>query len=253
MKPCGSSTMTNAIPRSARKRIVRSAFFSLSQDPLRNSTAHCQPSSRSTASSIVARFSDDGKTQRGYWSRIEPSWPRSASGARPVAEHRPDGVLELGRAGPWRRSAAWPGASSGSSSRITFGQPLRLGALAGHQGVGLDVEREVGRRPVDPQLGRSAAPAARSTSRRPRRAGTSRRSSGAAPRRCRRRAGRTRPARSSSGRSTTPCRSGPCRHRATSMGSAAAAATSRRAGVRRVGARVVAGRHPRHGSRYPCH
>ena len=83
LKPCGSSTMTNAMPRSARKRIVRSAFFSLSHDPLRNSTARRQPSSRSTASSIAARFSDDGKTQRGYWRRIDPSWPRSASGARP--------------------------------------------------------------------------------------------------------------------------------------------------------------------------
>ena len=83
LKPCGSSTITNAILRSVRKRSVRSAFFSLSQEAFRNSTAGVIPSSRSTASSIAARFSEDGKNQRGYWSRIEPSWPASRSGSRP--------------------------------------------------------------------------------------------------------------------------------------------------------------------------
>ena len=62
-------------------------FFSLNQLALRNSTAGVIPTPRrrSTDSSIVARFSDEVKNQRGYWSRIEPSWPASASGSRPSA------------------------------------------------------------------------------------------------------------------------------------------------------------------------
>ena len=58
-------------------------FFSLNQLALRNSTAPTRPASRSrpVASSIVARFSELVKNQRGYWSRIEPSWPASASGS----------------------------------------------------------------------------------------------------------------------------------------------------------------------------
>jgi hypothetical protein len=75
--------MTNGMFRSARKRVVRSTFFSLSHEPLRNSTATVQPFSRSAASSISARFSFEGNTHLGYCSRIEPSWLRSASGASP--------------------------------------------------------------------------------------------------------------------------------------------------------------------------
>ena len=64
-------------------------FLSLNQDALRNSTAGVIPTSRNRAtdSSIVSRFSDEVKNQRGYWSRIEPSWPASCSGSRPSANH----------------------------------------------------------------------------------------------------------------------------------------------------------------------
>ena len=97
LKPCGSSTMTNAMFRSVRKRSVRSAFFSLSHEPLRNSTAGVMPSRRSTASSIVARFSDEGKNQRGNWSRIEPELAGLAQRLEAVAERAPDGVEQLRR------------------------------------------------------------------------------------------------------------------------------------------------------------
>ena len=82
LKPCGSSTITNGIDRSERNARVRSRFFSLSHEAFRNSTATRQPASRSTASLIRARFSLEGKTHFGYWRRIEPSCPRSSSGAR---------------------------------------------------------------------------------------------------------------------------------------------------------------------------
>ena len=138
--------------RSTRNRVVRSAFFSFSHEPLRNSTATFQPSSRSTASSIRARFSFEGKTHFGYWSRIEPSWPRSARGARPVAEHPPDLVVELGRqvlgVDPALRLLLL---RQRLADRLR--EALRLRALAGHQRVGLDVEREVRWRPVHPELG----------------------------------------------------------------------------------------------------
>ena len=112
--------------------------------------------SRSTASSMVSRFSDEVKNQRGYWSRIEPELAGLGERLEPVGEPRPDVVLERRRAGPWRRSALFSATSPGRASRRSFGQPLRLGRLTGHQRVGLDVEREVGRRALDPQLRRPA-------------------------------------------------------------------------------------------------
>jgi hypothetical protein len=89
LKPCGPSTKTSGIWRSPRNFSVRSMFFSLNQVALRNSTAGVIPTfrSRSTASLIVSRFSDDVKNHFGYWSRIEPSWAASASGSRPSANH----------------------------------------------------------------------------------------------------------------------------------------------------------------------
>ena len=140
---------------------------------------------------MVARFSDEVKNQRGYWSRIEPSWPASASGSRPSA-NQAQTSSGSSPAGPWRRSAAWPASSAGQRLAEVLGQPLRLGRLAGHQGVGLDVEGEVGRRALDPQLG--GPPGRQRVVRRVDLddAGSARRSTGAAPRRCRRRPGRRR-------------------------------------------------------------
>ena len=68
---------------------MRSMFFSLNQVALRNSTEPVSPTARrrSTAPSISSRFSDEVKNQRGYWSRIEPSWPASLSGSSPSANH----------------------------------------------------------------------------------------------------------------------------------------------------------------------
>ena len=70
----------------------------------------------------------------------------------PLPEHRPDRVLELGRqvlgVDPRLRPQV-----VGQLVADRLRQPLRLGPLPGHQRVGLDVEREVGRRAVDPQLG----------------------------------------------------------------------------------------------------
>jgi hypothetical protein len=87
LKPCGPSTRTSGIFRSPRKASVRSMFFSLNHVALRNSTAPSRPAFRSwsTASSMVSRFSDEVKNHRGYWSRIEPSWPASLSGSSPSA------------------------------------------------------------------------------------------------------------------------------------------------------------------------
>ena len=56
----GSSTITNGIWYFSRKRIVRSAFFSLNQVPLRNSTAIGTSPSRCCASTIRSRDSFDG-------------------------------------------------------------------------------------------------------------------------------------------------------------------------------------------------
>ena len=130
-------------------------FFSLNQLALRNSTAPTRPADRSrlVASSIVSRFSELVKNQRGYWSRIEPSWPASAKRLERVREAGPDLVADvvgqvlgvdprLGGQLGWQRLAQ------------VLGQPLDLGRLTGHQRVRLDVEGEVGRRPLDPQLGR---------------------------------------------------------------------------------------------------
>src|SRR5437879_12091981 len=64
---CGSSTITNGIWYFSRKLIVRSAFFSLNQVLLRNSTARPMSPSRSFASTMASRLSLGGKNQRGYW------------------------------------------------------------------------------------------------------------------------------------------------------------------------------------------
>ena len=152
LKPCGPSTTTSGMALSVRKRSVRSAFFSLNQLPWRNSTAIVSPARRSFASRIAARLSDDGKNQRGYCSRIEPSWPPARSGSRPSRNSPPDLVGQLGR----QVAVVEPGLRGELLRKRRadlLRQPLRLGRLAGQQGVGLDVEREVRRRAGDPELG----------------------------------------------------------------------------------------------------
>jgi hypothetical protein len=80
--------------------------------------------SRSTASSIVSRFWDEVKNvvleRFGQVLRVDPRLAGDLAGQRLAKVLR---------------------------------QALGLGRLARHQGVGLDVEREVGRCPLDPQLG----------------------------------------------------------------------------------------------------
>ena len=105
--------------------------------------------------------------------------PRSAPGSRSTGRPTSGTGGGSSRAGPSPRAARAPSRnvrqiSSFSSAGKSFsvdpglrlellgqgladglGQPLRLGPLPGHQRVGLDVEREVRRRPLRPELGRS--------------------------------------------------------------------------------------------------
>ena len=207
-------------------------FFSLNQLALRNSTAPTRPADRSrlVASSIVSRFSELVKNQRGYWSRIEPSWPASASGSSASAKRaQTSSRMLVGQVlGVDPRLG---GQLGGQRLAQVLGQPLDLGRLTGHQRVGLDVEGEVRWRPLDPQLGRP-----------PGRQGVvggvdldDREPAGVVGEpllgACPPNRDRTRPWRSSSGRSTTRSRPGCGRPRATAIGSAAT--SSGRASARR--------------------
>ena len=87
--PCGSSTITYAMPWSARKRSTRSATVGAIQRRLRNSTASFTSGSRARASSSVSRPSLFGTCQRGYCMSTAPIFPASISGcsaARNVAQ-----------------------------------------------------------------------------------------------------------------------------------------------------------------------
>ena len=68
----------------------------------------------------------------------------------PSEEPRPDLVFSS-RAARWRRPAL-PEQLGGHRLPQVLRQPLRLGRLPGHQGMGLDVEREARRRALQPQL-----------------------------------------------------------------------------------------------------
>ena len=61
---------------------MRSAFFSLNQEPWRNSTATGNPSF-SRFSRITSRASLDGKTHFGNCRKTAPSLPASITGASP--------------------------------------------------------------------------------------------------------------------------------------------------------------------------
>ena len=127
----------------------------MNHDALRNSTAPVIPASRSrpTASSMVSRFSDEVKNQRGYWSRIEPSWPASLSGSSPSANHAQTSSRSVVRQ-VLRVEARLHGQLGRERLAQVLREPLGLGRLAGHQRMRLDVEGEVGRRALDPQLRR---------------------------------------------------------------------------------------------------
>ena len=137
---------------------------------------------------------------------------RLAQRLEPVHEHLPDGVAQLGRQVA-RVEPRLGRQLGGQLLADDLGQALGLGGLTGHQRVGLDVEDEVGRSAFDAIAPRRARTAARSRWRRSRPAGTGWRSTAAAPRPSRRRAGRRRCPRSWSDRSRTRCRRGPSRRR----------------------------------------
>jgi hypothetical protein len=103
--------------------------------------------SRSTDASMVARFSDEVKNQRGYWSRIDRAG-RLLERLERIGEPRPHVVGELVRqvlgVDPrLGRELCRQGLAE------VLGQALRLRRLAGHQRMRLDVEREVRRRALD--------------------------------------------------------------------------------------------------------
>ena len=92
------------------------------------------------------------KNQRGYWSRIEPSWPGLLERLERVGEPRPHVVAQ--RVGQVLGVDARLGRDVlGQRGPQVLRQALGLGRLAGHERVRLDVEGEVGRRAGDPQLG----------------------------------------------------------------------------------------------------
>ena len=152
--PGGASTITNGISYFSRKAIVRSTFFSLNHDAWRSSTAIGTSREALTgAHDLVARLAggeeparvleEDGAQLAG---RVER---RDA-----VEEARPDLVLDLVRqvAGV---DALLVQHLGGKRLAQVLRQPRDLRRLAGHQGVGLDVECEVGRGALEPQLARA--------------------------------------------------------------------------------------------------
>ena len=157
LKPCGPSTITSGTCSSSRKRSVRSAFFSLNQVPLRNSTATLSPngSSAAFASRIASRFSEEVKNHFGYWRKTAPSWPVLGERGEAVGEGAPDlGEQLAGQVLGVQARLVGEGRRQGLADRL--GEALRLRGLAGEQRVGLDVEHEVGRRALHPQLGQPA-------------------------------------------------------------------------------------------------
>ena len=193
----------------------------MNHEALRNSTAPVIPASpsRPTASSIGVAVLRRGEEPARVLEQDRAELAGVLERLEPVREPGPDVVAQLVRQ-VLRVDARLLGQLRRERLAQVLREPLRLRRLPGHQRVRLDVEHEVRRRPLDPQLRGPTRRAARSRSRPPRRAGTGSRSSRAAPRPCRRRRGRRRRRRSSSGRSTTPCRGGPCRS-PTRSGSAA--------------------------------
>ena len=75
LNPCGPSTITSGTCSSSRNRSVRSMFFSLNHEALRNSTATVSPcgASAAFASRIASRFSDEVKNHFGYCRNTAPS------------------------------------------------------------------------------------------------------------------------------------------------------------------------------------
>ena len=213
LKPCGSSTITKAMLPIAQET-QRPLGVLLVEPGSRCGTRRraVQPSSRSAADSIASRFSDEGKNQRGYWSRIEPSWPAFASGSRPVAEPAARPRRAARPAGPLRRSASW------LATRLGQGRRGSTWAVASSRCPGrscsacalMSKTKSGGVRSTHRLRGRGGR-AARSTSRRPRRAGTAGVVVEALLRPSWLRPDRRLPGRSSSGPSTTRCRSGSSR------------------------------------------
>jgi hypothetical protein len=94
-----------------------------------------------------------GKNQRGYWRKTHRA-SRTSGAARGASRKRAQiSSSSASAAGPGRRCVAARAALPAALAEI-LRQALHLRWLTGHQGVSLDVEREVGRRALQPQLGR---------------------------------------------------------------------------------------------------
>ena len=212
LKPCGSSTITKAIFAIAQE--TQRPLGVLLVEPGAVAELDRERSSRRAvrrSSSIAPRFSDDGKNQRGYWSRIEPSWPAVASGSRPSRNVRQTSSQQLVRqvlrvdprlgsrrvrAGPSRMalgrrfvSVPWP-----VMSACALMSKTKSGGVRSTHRVAVEADRQRVVRRVDLDERERLE-----------------RSGGGAPPPSWLRPGRRLPRRSSSGPSTTPCPSGSSR------------------------------------------
>ena len=148
--------MTKGICRSPRNLSVRSRFFSLNHEALRNSTAPVRPASRAGRPPLdLVAVLGRGEEPARVLEQDRAELPGLRERLEAVGEPRPDVVAE--RVGQVLGVDPRLGGDLRRQGRPqVLRQPPGLGRLAGHQGVRLDVEDEVGRRPLDPELGRPA-------------------------------------------------------------------------------------------------